>query len=106
MDTAVDRVETHVTAAAAPQVVIYTGNDCHWCGKAKQYLARRGVAYTERNVEEDPAAMAEALALAGQRGVPVIAVGTEVIVGFQRRALDALLGLGAPDAATEAVLPQ
>ena len=100
------------TAAAAgaregmfPQVTIYTGNDCHWCAKAKQYLTRRGVAYTEKNVEADEAAAQEALRLAGRRGVPVIVVGAQVIAGFQRRELDAALALGAPDAATEAALP-
>src|SRR5689334_2984706 len=91
--------------AERPVVTVYTSDDCHWCVKAKQYLAARGVPYTEKNVEADPAAAAEALRLAGQRGTPVITVGEQVIRGFQRRALDALLGLGAPDPATAAALP-
>jgi glutaredoxin 3 len=92
-------------AGAGPAVVIYTSDDCHWCGKAKQYLATRGVAYTEKNVETDEAAGRDAERLSGQRGTPVITVGGQVIVGFQRRALDAALALGAADAATEAALP-
>src|SRR5947209_4936568 len=87
------------TVGTEPRVTIYTSNDCHWCGKAKQYLAQRGVAYREINVEEDDAAGATAMQLSGQRGTPVITVGTQVIVGFQRRALDAALALGALDAA-------
>jgi glutaredoxin-like YruB-family protein len=86
-------------------VTIYTGDDCHWCGKAKQYLTQRGVPYIERNVEADEAAAAEAIRLSGHPGVPVIAVGERVIVGFQRGELDAVLHLGTPDAATEATLP-
>jgi glutaredoxin-like YruB-family protein len=90
---------------AIPQVTIYTGDDCHWCTRAKQYLAQRGVSYIERNVEADEAAAADAIRLSGRRGVPVIAIGERVIVGFQRRELDAALNLSAPDAATEATLP-
>jgi glutaredoxin 3 len=93
------------TAGAGPAVVIYTSDDCHWCGKAKQYLTTRGVAYTEKNVEQDATAAEEAQLLSGQRGTPVITVDEQVIVGFQRRALDALLALGALDARAEAALP-
>src|SRR5205809_792217 len=39
-----------------PPVTIYTADDCHWCGKAKQYLAARGVPYVEKNAQADPAA--------------------------------------------------
>ena len=36
----------------------------------------------------------------------MITVGAQVIVGFQRRTLDTLLGLGALEAAAEATLPR
>ena len=94
-----------VAGESGPAVVIYTSDDCHWCGKAKQYLTVRGVAYTDKNVERDEAAAVDAQRLSGQRGTPVITVGDQVIVGFQRRALDAALALSATDATTEAALP-
>src|SRR5689334_9888749 len=97
---------TGAQAGTFPPVTIYTSYDCHWCGKAKQYLAQRGVSYTEKNVEDDPAAAQEALTLTGgHRGVPVIAVGGQVIEGFRRGELDAALGLAALDATTAAALP-
>lgn len=99
---------TTATAARSgsfPPVTIYTGDNCHWCGKAKQYLTQRGVPYIERNVEADEAAAADAMRLSGHRGVPVIVVGERVIAGFRRGDLDDALNLGAPDAATEAALP-
>src|ERR1044072_5439867 len=76
-----------------PPVTVYTSNDCRWCPVVKQYLVDKGVPYTERNVEEDEAAAMEAFRLAGRRQTPVIAVGPGVVVGFQRRELDELLGL-------------
>ena len=56
-------------------------------------------------MEADEAAARDVIARTGQRGVPVIAIGADLIVGFQRRQLDALLALGAPDTAVEATLP-
>ena len=103
MNTAVEN--TGAGALTFPPVTIYTASDCHWCGKTKQYLARRGVPFTEIDVETDEAAAREVVARTGQRGVPVIAVGATLIVGFQRRQLDTLLALGTPDSATEAALP-
>jgi glutaredoxin len=76
-----------------PRVTIYTSNDCRWCGVAKQYLSERGVPFNEKNVELDELAGMEAMRLAGQRRTPIITVGDRVIVGFQRRELDATLGL-------------
>src|SRR3954453_16268364 len=75
----------------SPQVTIYTSNDCNWCGPAKRYLSEHGVAFTEKNVEENDAWAMEAFALAGRRQTPVEAKGTDGGVGFQRPQLDALL---------------
>lgn len=80
-----------------PEVVVYTGDNCVWCERAKSYLAERGVPYTERNIEYDEEGQRRVQALSGQRHVPVITVGSDVVVGFQRRELaqilDSLLGI-------------
>jgi glutaredoxin len=85
---------------AFPPVVVYTGNDCYWCERAKQYLSGRGVPYEERNVEENEAYGPEVINLSGQRHVPVIVVGSHAVVGFKKpeldAELDALLGVPAP----------
>jgi len=75
-------------------VVVYTTPTCPYCRMAKDYLAQRGVAYTERDVAADPAAAQELQRLTGQRAVPVIQLDGQVVVGFDRRALDRLLGAG------------
>jgi glutaredoxin 3 len=63
MDTAVDN--SGAIARTFPPVTIYTASDCPWCGKAKQYLARRGVPFTEIDVETDEAAAHEVIARTG-----------------------------------------
>jgi glutaredoxin len=49
------------------------------------------VAFTAKNVAEDEAARAELLARTGRLSVPVILVGDEVVVGFDRGRLQRLL---------------
>jgi len=56
----------------------------------KEYLSQKGVAFTERDVIADPEAMAE-LEEIGILSTPVTLVDGEVVVGFDRRKLDALL---------------
>ena len=57
----------------------------------KEYLSRKNIPFVEKNVAVDRAAAIEMVRRSGQMGVPVIAVGDQVIVGFDVRALDRLL---------------
>lgn len=58
---------------------------------AKEYLSEKGAKFEEYNVGEDRSKAMEMINLSGQRGVPVITVGTEVIVGFNKNRLEELL---------------
>jgi glutaredoxin 3 len=73
------------------EVVVYTTPTCGYCHQAKQYLSQRGVPFTEYDVAADPRAADEMIGLSGQRGVPVIVVDGQVVVGFDRPRLDQLL---------------
>ena len=57
----------------------------------KEYLSQKGVEYTERDVTADEQAMEE-LSELGYMTTPVIKVDGEVIVGFNRKRLEELLG--------------
>ena len=46
-----------------------------------------------KNVAEDPAARDELVARTGRLAVPVITVGDQVVVGFDRGRLKRLLGI-------------
>lgn len=72
-------------------VTIYSTSWCGFCHAAKQYLDKLGVKYTELNIEEDPAAAEAVMKKSGQMGVPVIDIGGEIVVGFDRPRLDSLL---------------
>ncbi len=72
-------------------VVVYTSNTCGYCHEAKKYLDENKVEYTEKNVSTDMEARKE-LMEQGFMGVPVILVDDEVIQGFDKKRLEALLG--------------
>jgi glutaredoxin-like YruB-family protein len=77
---------------ATKAVTIYSTPTCPWCRKAKDYLTSKGVQYTDFNVGEDRAKLDEMVRLTGQRGVPVIKVNGEVIVGFNQDRIDKAIG--------------
>ena len=58
----------------------------------KEFLSQKGVPFTERDLVQDPQAIEE-LARLGYLTTPVIVVDGEVVVGFDRRRLEQLLGL-------------
>lgn len=71
-------------------IVIYTSNTCGYCHLAKDYLNENNIAFTEKNVSSDPQARKELMSQ-GFMGVPVIFVDEEVIQGFDKDRLEALL---------------
>lgn len=73
------------------KVDIYTTPTCGYCHQAKRYLKELGVNFTEYDVSRDRAAADEMVRLTGQGGVPVIVVGGEVVIGFNRARLEQLL---------------
>lgn len=74
-----------------PSVKIYSTPTCPFCQRAKLFLKGRGVDFREIDVAADREKAAEMVKLSGQRGVPVIVVGNEVVVGFDQAKLEALL---------------
>lgn len=84
------------TPAGNSDVTLYMASWCGACRSAAAYLRSRGVAFTEKDIEKDAQANAEMLSkarAAGKtpRGVPVIDFRGQIMLGFDRRALDALI---------------
>ena len=82
--------------ATAGPVVLYKTSWCGACKAAEAHLKQRGIDYDAHDIEKDPAAqkeMASKVVAAGKRpgGVPVIDVGGELMMGFDRESLDRLI---------------
>ena len=58
---------------------------------AKEYFTAKGIAYTEFDVAADPEKRKEMMEISGQMGVPVIHIGEDVIVGFNKPIINQLL---------------
>jgi glutaredoxin len=87
----VQRASTGSALSSGPPVILYSADWCGACRKAKRHLARRGVDYEERDVD-DPAVAAELLRKTGSRSIPVIDVGGRVLTGFSAGSYDTLIG--------------
>ena len=74
-----------------PQIIVYSADWCAFCHAAKNYFDQKDVKYEERDVEADPQYATEAVSKSGQRGIPVIDIDGEIIVGFDRPRIDAAL---------------
>lgn len=68
----------------AKNIEIYSTPTCVYCKLAKDFFASKGLSYTEYNVAEDDTRRDEMVQKSGQLGVPVIDIGGQVFVGFNK----------------------
>ena len=85
-------------------VTVYSTQACQYCRMAKAFLDKHGVPYESIDVGSDQAEAEKMIELSGQRGVPVIVVDDEVIVGFDSQRLNELFGDAAPEDVNDVVI--
>ncbi|MFC1632693.1 glutaredoxin family protein [Patescibacteria group bacterium] len=69
-------------------ITIYTSPTCAYCQQAKAYFDEKGISYEDKDVTEDTKFADESVEKSGQFGVPVIEINDEIIVGFDKEALE------------------
>ena len=74
-------------------VTIYSTPSCHFCHMAKDFFKEKNVAFTDYNVAADPEKRKELIEKSWQMGVPVIIIGDEMVIGFNKPKIVQLLGL-------------
>lgn len=72
-------------------VTVYSTTWCGFCKQAKKYFDSIGVKYDDVNVEQNYEAAEEMVKKSGQMGVPVIEIGNDVIIGFDKPKIDLAL---------------
>lgn len=75
------------------KVTIYSTPTCPYCRLAKDYLAKHSITFVDKNVADDREAAKEMIERTGQRGVPVIDIDGQIIVGFNQTAIKQALGI-------------
>lgn len=74
-------------------VTIYSTPTCHFCHMAKEFFAEKNIKFIEHNVASDMEKRKEMVDMTGQLGVPVIKIGDDIMVGFNRGTVAGLLGI-------------
>lgn len=76
------------------KVTVFSTTSCPSCSMVKKYLSKKGVQYSEINVQEHPEAAKTAQKLSGALTVPITLVEDNgkqsVIIGFNAAKLGAL----------------
>jgi arsenate reductase-like glutaredoxin family protein len=88
-------------APAGEEVVLFVAQWCPHCREAKQWLTAHQVKFTERDVENDPAAREELARLGQKQGlpanllstVPILYVRGKLVIGFNPEEVARLLGI-------------
>lgn len=76
-------------------ITIYSTPTCHFCQMTKDFLKEKGIAYTDFDVAHDLEKRQEMIQKSGQMGVPVIFIGDEMIIGFDKERIASTLGVSA-----------
>ena len=70
------------------KVILYSIPTCPNCKKTKEFLSQKGISYDDYDVSKNTEKSKEMFKKTGQMGVPVIVVGDEIMVGFNKSKLE------------------
>lgn len=74
-------------------VIIYSGEHCPFCQRAKQFFESRSIDYTELRIDTDAGLRQEMEAKSGRRSIPQIFINGQHVGGY-----DDLMALARTDA--------
>jgi glutaredoxin-like YruB-family protein len=74
-------------------VKVYSTPTCPYCKLAKDFLNEKNIAFSDVDVSSDSASANDMVKKSGQMGVPVIDVDGQIIVGWNKTALQEALGM-------------
>jgi glutaredoxin 3 len=74
-----------------PNVTVYSSPTCAFCHMAMDYFKQKGVPYVEKDISVDQDALRFVLEKIGQAVTPIITIGDQIIIGFDRPRIDAAI---------------
>ncbi len=75
----------------ANKIKIYSTPFCPYCVSLKLFLEERGIKFEEIDIAKDEKAAQEIMTKTNQIGVPVLEVGDQIIIGFDKEKICKLL---------------
>ncbi len=75
------------------RVTVYSTPSCSWCTRLKTYLDSKEIRYRDVDVSKDQKIAENLVRKSGQKGVPQTDINGQIIVGFDQKRIDSLLGI-------------
>lgn len=75
------------------KIRIFTTPSCVYCNTLKKFLGENNIVFEEVDVSKDQKALEEMVQKSGQRGVPVLEIGRNIVVGFDKGKIKQLLNI-------------
>lgn len=72
-------------------ITVYSTPTCPYCKLVKEFLKEKNLPFTDIDVSADAEAVKQMVKLSGQMGVPVIDVSGQIIVGWNKNALEEVI---------------
>ncbi len=83
-------------------IVIYSVPNCDACDLTRNYLSKRGLPFSEKDVSENADNQQELKERSGALTVPAVAIGKQLVSGYNRSALKSQLdAVGYPDSESQ-----
>ena len=73
------------------KIKVYGVPTCPFCTKTKKYLKDKGFDFEDLDVSLSQDLAKEMVEKSGQMSVPVIEIGEEIVIGFDKEKIEALL---------------
>lgn len=73
------------------KIRVYTTPTCTYCKMAKEWLDERRCEYEELDITSDVEILREWRSLSGGAGVPVVAHGNDLLIGFSPQRMEQML---------------
>lgn len=79
-------------------VKVYSTPTCPYCKLAKDFLKEKNISFEDIDVASNSDAAQEMVKKSGQMGVPVLEINGQVIVGWNKSAIEEALAAKSPKA--------
>ena len=74
-----------------PKVELYTTSWCRYCKMAREFFRRRGIPFTEYDIEKDQNAARKMKRLVSSSGVPLAVINGRLVYGFSKTSYEQAL---------------
>ena len=75
------------------EITVYSTPTCQYCKLTKEYLNSKNITFKNMDVTANQEAAAEMIQKSGQMGVPVIDIDGKIIIGFDKKKINKVLGI-------------